>query len=65
MLVLKSTSDSSTKVSDCCHVGRQAVHLILHLFEIILHLSYSVWGGDERYEYLGGCPFDKKGSTVT
>ena len=44
VLVLKSTADTSTELSDRRHVSRQAVHFILHLFEIILHFPYGVWG---------------------
>lgn len=42
VLVLKSTTDTSAELSDSRHVGRQTVHFVFHLFEVILHLSYRV-----------------------
>lgn len=43
VLVLERAADAGAEVGDRRHVGRQAVHFVFHLFEVVLHLSYGVW----------------------
>lgn len=43
MLVLQCSTDLCTELGDGSHIGREAIHLIFHLFEIILHLPNSVY----------------------
>lgn len=50
MLVLQSPTNAGTKLCDSGHVGRQAVHFIFHLLEVILHFSDCVCGETKGYE---------------
>lgn len=42
--VLQRGADTGARGADGCHVGRQVVHLRLHVPEIYFHLPDGVWG---------------------